>query len=62
MAECELASSAFLTNKLDHAGHRNTFDIKFEKYKGDVMGTTLRNMVEKRYVLGGYQKKVPADS
>ena len=47
MADYELAISAFLTNKLDHAGHRNTFDNKFEKYKGDVMGATLSNMDEK---------------
>ena len=36
-----------MTNKLDHAGHRNTLDNKFEKYKGDVMGATLHKMVEK---------------
>ena len=47
MADCELAVSTFLTDKLDHAGHRNTFDKKFEMYKGDVMGATLRKMVKK---------------
>ena len=35
-----------MTN-LDRAGHRNTFDLKFEQYKGDVMGATLHNMVKK---------------
>ena len=47
LAECELALLGFLNNKLDHAGHRNTLDNKFEQYKGDVMGATLRHMVKK---------------
>ena len=42
LAECELTLLSFLNGKLDHAGHRNTLDKKFEHYKGDVMGTTLR--------------------
>ena len=47
MAGCELALTAFLTTKLDRAGHRKMFDTKFEQYKGDVMGATLHNMVKK---------------
>ena len=37
----------FLNKKLDRAGHRNTFDKKFSDYKGDVMGATLHDMVQK---------------
>ena len=47
MAKFEFALLGFLNNKLDHAGHRNTLDNKFEHYKGDVMGATLRHMVQK---------------
>ena len=47
LADCELALLSFLNGKLDHAGHRNTLDKKFEHYKGDVMGATLRHMVKK---------------
>ena len=47
MAKCELILTAFLTPKLDPDGHQNTFDVKFEQYKGDFMGATLHNMVKK---------------
>ena len=33
--------------KLDRSGHRNTFSLKFEEYKGDIMGATIHDMVKK---------------
>ena len=37
----------YLNKKLDRAAHRNTFDRKFLEYSGDVLGTTIHDMVEK---------------
>ena len=47
MAKCELILTAFLTPKLDPEGHQNTFDVKFEQYRGNFMGATLHNMMKK---------------
>ena len=33
--------------KVDRAAHRNTFDRKFVEYRGDVLGATINDMVEK---------------
>ena len=33
--------------KVDRAAHRNTFDCKFLEYRGDVLGATIHDMVEK---------------
>ena len=46
-SQCELALLKYLNKKLDHAAHRNTFDRKFLDYRGDVLGVTLHDMVEK---------------
>ena len=46
-SQCELALLKYLNKKLDHAAHRNTFDLKFSDYRGDVLGATLHDMVEK---------------
>ena len=46
-SECELALIKYLNKKLDHAAHRKTFDRKFADYRGDVLGATLHDMVEK---------------
>ena len=37
----------YLNKKLDRAAHRNTFDRKFVEYRGDVLGATINDMVEK---------------
>ena len=47
MADCEHGLLSLLNGKLDHVMHQNTLDRKFEHYKGDVMGATLRHMVKK---------------
>ena len=46
-AQCELALLKYLNKKLDRAAHRNTFDRKFLEYRGDVLGATIHDMVEK---------------
>ena len=47
MAEYEMALIAFLCFKLDREAHRATFNLNFGQFKGDVLGTTLHNMVNK---------------
>ena len=46
-AQCELALLKYLNKKLDRAAHRNTFDRKFLEYRGDVLGATIHDMVER---------------
>ena len=33
--------------KVDRAAHRNTFDQVFVEYRGDILGATINDMVEK---------------
>ena len=46
-SQCEPALLNYLNKKLDRTAHRNTFDRKFAEYRGDVLGATIHDMVEK---------------
>ena len=37
----------YLNKKVDRAAHCNTFDRKFVEYRGDVLGATINDTVER---------------
>ena len=46
-SQCGLTLLKYLNKKLDRVAHRNTYDRKFLDYRGDVLGATIHDMVEK---------------
>ena len=45
--KCEKALLKYLNEKVDRAAHRNTFDRVFVEYRGDVLGATINDMMER---------------
>ena len=47
MSKCKNAIVKYLNEKIDRAAHRNTFDRVFVDYRGDVLGATINDMIER---------------